>query len=130
MWNITSPDGKIEVIRDSLGNPGASRDFGGTIEIPGASFRVSKRLFYDPMVFSDNSRFLAVAESFSDNTAYDNSSRVVVFDFAKQKEIIVYTEKQGGIITLRWTDDSLHIGAYSNLHGAKEHIWKRPTELG
>ena len=121
---MTSPDGKIKVIRRSLGNPGASRDFGGAIEIPGTTFRVSERFFCDPMVFSGDSRFLAASESFSDDPSYDNSSRALVFDFEKQKEIIVYTEKRGGITTLQWTSGSLRIGAHSSLHGASEHVWK------
>lgn len=123
MWNMTSPDGKIEVIRRSLGDPGGSREFGGAIEMPGDAFRVRGRFFYDPMVFSEDSRFLAVAESYSDSSSYDNSSRVIVFDFTRRKEITVYVEKSGSITTLTWTDHMLRIGAHSNLHGAKETIW-------
>jgi len=127
MWNITSPDGKIEVIRQSLANPGASRDFGGTIEMPGTNFHPSKRFFYDPMSFSDDSRFLAVSESITNGASYDNGSRVVVFDFAKQKEIVVYTEMQGAIIALRWAACSLQIEAHSNLHGTRHHTWEPVT---
>jgi hypothetical protein len=125
MWNMTSPDGKIQVIRHQSEMPGAPRQFVGSIEIPEWSFDVTKRTFYDPIAFSDNSRFLAVAEHLVREIPWDSGySRVIVFDFAKQKEWIVHVEEQGSIEWLRWTIDSLRIGVISPPNGREEHVWK------
>ena len=119
-----SPNGKIEVVRHSTGTYRGAPNWSGSIEIPGRSFKLAKRSFYDPMAFSTDSRFLAATESFSNGVSYDNSSRVVVFDFEKSKEIIVYTEAQGGIEEILWSDSLLLIKARSNVHGPREHRWK------
>jgi hypothetical protein len=122
---MRSPNGKIEIVKTrDLVEPGKGA-WVGMIEIPGSNFRVANRAFSEPIAFSADSRFLAATELFSDDTHYDGSSRVIVFDFTNRKEIIVYTEKQGSIESLRWTDTtSLCIGAHSHLFGAREHTWK------
>ena len=122
---MRSPDGKIEVLKTrDLVDP-AKCAWAGCIEIPGNSFRLAGRVFAEPMVFSSDSRFLAATEHFADASHYDGSSRVVVFDFIRGREIIVCTEMQGSIQSLRWTDvASLSIAAHSHLHGAREHVWR------
>ena len=80
------------------------------------------------MVFSPNSRFLAVTEL---TGGLQQFYRVVVFDFVGGKQIIAHEEKSEkpedlGIISfLRWVDDStLRIGTFSSDHEERERSWR------
>ena len=82
------------------------------------------------MVFSPNSRFLALTEL----TITDRQlSRVVVLDFITGKQSIVLDEKSeriedmASVTSLRWTDDStLRIGTFAGDFTDRERIriWK------
>ena len=96
MWNLASPNGKIQVVRHFNGHS-ASRDFSGSVEIPGWNFQIASRSFVDPMVFSNSSLYLATVEIVPSNASYDSSIRVVVFDFEHQKEWIVFAEEGAAI---------------------------------
>ena len=83
------------------------------------------------MVFSPNSRYLALAEL----TATDQQLfRVVVLDFFTARQIIVCDEKSEtiedmvSITSLRWRDDvTLRIGLFAGTdfsQGERVRIWK------
>jgi hypothetical protein len=127
---MRSPDGNIEVVRKKNLSK-SEKTWSGCIEIPGHQFRLRGRKFTDPMVFSPNSRHLALTEF----TATDQQiSRVVVLDFITGREIIVYNEKaeriedMACVTSLRWTDNAtLRIGTYAAAHlsdGERFRIWK------
>ena len=124
---MRSPDGNIEVVRKKNFSK-SEKTWCGWIEIPGHEFLLRGRKFSDPMVFSPNSRFLALTEF----TATDHQmSRVVVLDFLTERQIIVRDEKSERIeetevvTSLRWADDStLRIGTASGDLVERVHTWK------
>ena len=122
MWDLVSPDGKIKVVRHFSGHF-ASRDFAGSIDIPGWDFQTENRLFVEPMVFSRNSRYLAAAEVVTNLGSYDSSARVVVFDFQQKKEWFVFTDESASIESLEWTADSLQMRVVSARLGQHEELW-------
>jgi len=128
---MRSPDGNIEVVRKKNFAPPDVAKWSGWIEIPGRQFPLRGRRFTDPMVFSPDSRFLALTEL----TATDQQMcRVVVLDFLTERQIIVYDEKSeriedmASITSLLWTDDAtLRIGTFAGSdfsQGERTQIWK------
>jgi hypothetical protein len=124
---MRSPDGNIEVVRKKNFSK-SEKTWCGWIETPGHEFLLRGRKFTDPMVFSPNSRFLALTEF----TATDQQmSRVVVLDFITERQIIVHDEKSEriedmqAVTSLRWADDStLRIGTTSGDFVERVHTWK------
>ena len=127
---MRSPDGNIEVVRKKNFSKD-ERIWCGWIEIPGHRFLLRGRKFIDPMLFSPNSRFLALTEFIATK---QQTSRVVVLDFMTGREIIVHEQKaeriqdMASITSLRWTDDAtLRIGTMAAAHlsdGERIRIWK------
>jgi hypothetical protein len=122
---MRSPDGNIEVVRKKNFSKN-EKMWCGWIEIPGHRFLLRGRRFTDPMVFSPNSRFLALTE-------FTEAVRVVVLDFLTGKQLIAHDQNSDGsqkmeiVTSLRWTDDSsLRIGTFAGTFGDGEraHIWK------
>jgi hypothetical protein len=128
---MRSPDGSIEVVRKRNFAPPEVAIWCGWIEIPGHHFLLRGRKFTGPMVFSPNSRFLALTEFTCDPP--QQVVRVVVLDFLTGRQIIVHDEKSERlgvmetITSLRWTDDvTLRIGSFAGdfSEGERTHIWK------
>src|SRR5260221_6035654 len=124
---MQSPDGNIEVVRKKNFSRN-EKVWCGWIEIPGHQFLLRGRRFTDPMVFSRNSRFLALTEF---TVTHQQLSRVVVFDFVTDRQIIAHDEKSERledaqvVTSLRWTDDStLRIGTASGDLVERVHTWK------
>src|SRR5437660_9643759 len=113
---MRSPDGNIEVVRKRNFSENA-KVWCGWIEIPGHQFLLRGRKFTDPMVFSPNSRFIALTEFAVDS---QQLVRVVVLDCITDRQMIAHDEKSERledmqtVTSLRWTDDStLRIGTGS-----------------
>ena len=124
---MRSPDGNIEVVRKkNLSNN--EKVWCGWIEIPGHQFLLRGRRFTDPMMFSPNSRFLALTEF----TATDEQlSRVVVLDCFTDKQFIAHEEKSEriedmqSVTSLRWTDEAtLRIATCSGDLQERVQIWR------
>ena len=127
---MRSPDGNIEVVRKRNFSEN-EKIWCGWIEIPGHKFLLRGRKFTDPMVFSPNSRFLALTEFIATD---QQMSRVVVLDFITNRQIMAHDEKSERIedmeivTSLRWTEDStLRIGTCTSgdfREGERIRIWK------
>ena|SRR5205809_396398 len=126
---MRSPDGNIEDVRKKNFSKN-EKIWCGWIEIPGHQFPLRGRQFTDPMVFSPNSRFLALTEF----TITDQQmSRVVVLDFITDRQTIALDEKSeriedmASVTSLRWTDDlTLRIGTLAGdfSDGERIRIWR------
>src|SRR4051812_25734220 len=109
---MRSPNGTIEVVRTKSFTPANAATWCGWIEIRGGQFFLLGRRFTHLMVFSPDSRFLALTEM-----TVDGKSRITVLDFCTEKEAIAYDEKSDStsfsviINSLDWTDEvTLRIG--------------------
>jgi hypothetical protein len=120
-----SPDGNIQIVRKKdLAPPNFAR-WCGLIDIPGHDFALLGRRFSEPMIFSPNSRFLALTE-----LTVSSQSRVTVLDFSSDKELIAYESPQRPkhmvcISSLNWSEDeSLIIGIFKIPEGNITTVWR------
>lgn len=123
---IKSPDARYEAVQRSfdeirMGSPQFCR-----LEIRGSRFGEVPGYFAEPLAFSSDSRFLAAAE-LGDVTP-DPQGRVIVFDFARARQIMVHAFT-GFATGFTWTDDgTLTVTTWRHLHGEQARaIWRAPA---
>ena len=123
---MKSPNGKYEVALNDYGEIRMGSPEFGRIEIRGASFDTSAKEFGVPMAFSFDSRFLATEELVG--TVPGPHTRVLVFDFERQRQIFVHDQNSGFVRRLSWSPDGLlTIVTWSHLSGEREHSWQSPA---
>jgi hypothetical protein len=122
---MKSPDGQYEVATHDYGEVRMGSPEFGRIEIRGAGFSTDGREFGAPMAFSPDSRFLAVEELVG--TVPDPHTRAIVFDFDRQREVIVHDQNPGFMRRFVWSQDGLlTIITWSHLAGERERTWHAP----
>ena len=120
---MKSPNGQYEVERI----PGKEvrmdgMEF-GRFRIKGASFDTSKMTVGNPIEFSPDSRFLAVAQLVG--TVPGPHSRALIFDFEQHRQIHVHDKNPGVIIRFAWSDDdTLTVTSWTMENGEREFTWR------
>jgi hypothetical protein len=122
---MKSPNGQYEILTRDYGEIRMGSPEFGIIEIRGASFITKEKVFGVPMAFSPDSRFLA-AEQLIDTKTGPHTC-VVVFDFERQREIIVHDQNPGFVRRFTWSPTSLlTMVTWSHLNGEREYSWQAP----
>jgi len=122
---MRSPDGNIEIVRRKDLAPPQMARWCGLIDIPGHEFVLLGRRFSEPMIFSPNSRFLALIE-----LTVAGGSRVTVLDFSSDRELIAFESsgKPDDMVTissLNWAEDeALHMGIFKLREGKITKVWR------
>jgi hypothetical protein len=124
---MISPNGQYEVVPGDYEEIRMGSPQFAPITIRGAAFDTSGQSFGEAMEFSPDSRFFAV-EQLVGAPATGPHTRAVVFDFERQRQIIVHDQNPGFIKRLSWSPDGLlTITSWSLLAGEREHTWKAPA---
>jgi hypothetical protein len=119
---MKSPDGTLEVICSDYSEIRMGRAVFGRIDIMGAPFRPEGRIFGEAMAFSPDSRFLAISELVD---AAQPASRVVVFDFGRKIERIVFSRTPSLIRKIDWPSrDEVRIHSWSLPGGDEQSSWR------
>jgi len=125
MGKMKSPNGKYEVVARNFGEVHMGSPLFGHIEIRGASFNTGEQEFGEPMAFSPDSRFLATEQLVG--TDPDPHTRAIVFDFDKERQIIIHDQNPGLLRRFIWSSEGkLTIVSWSHLAGEREHKWQAP----
>ena len=121
---LKSPDGRYEAIQRHFDEIRMGSPQFAQLEIRGSIFGVVPGLFAEPVAFSPDSRFLATAE-FAGTS--DPCGRVVVFDFERQRRIMVYAFT-GFARAFAWQPDgALVLTWWRHLHGEQSlGVWRPP----
>ena len=124
---MKSPDGKYEVLLGEYSEIRMGSPEFGEIIIQGASFKLAGRQFGRAMVFSHDSRFLAV-EELVDGTD-DLHTRALVFDLEQNRQIIVPSPSSGFVKKFAWSEEGwLNITAWSRQTGERQYTWLAPVK--
>ena len=100
---ITSPDGKYSVEQhEDFGEIGMGSPLFGHITINGTDARLSDGFYGEPVVFSPDSRFVALEELVETSPF---RTRLVVVELPKGKMHLVRLQPRGTVTPLRWDGD-------------------------
>jgi hypothetical protein len=123
---LKSPDGRFEAIQRKFDEVRMGSPQFAHLEIRGSSFGSVPGQFAEPIAFSPDSRFLAAAEL--GDTTPDPQGRVVVFDFERERQIMVHAFT-GFATAFSWLDDgTLSVATWRHLHGEQTRtVWRAPA---
>ncbi len=122
---IQSPGGKYSVEKhDDFGEIGMGSPCFGHITIHGAKGQPPDRLYGDAIVFSPDSRFVALEELF-ETTPF--RTKLVVVELPRCKVFTVRVQTQGTATPLRWSTPSRLVYSAWSVGVARETLeWEAP----
>ena len=122
---IESPNGKYSVEQhDDFGEIGMGSPSFGHITIRGTEGQLPDRLYGEAVVFSPDSRFVALEEL--DQTS-PFRTKLIVVELPRGRIITVRTQSQGTATPLRWATAGRLLYSTWSLGGARETLeWDAP----
>jgi hypothetical protein len=122
---IQSPDGKYSVEKhDDFSEIGMGSPCFGHITIHGTKGQPPDRLYGDAIVFSPDSRFVALEELF-ETTPF--RTKLVVVELPRCKVFTVRVQTQGTVTPLRWSTPSRLVYSTWSVGVARETLeWEAP----
>lgn len=118
---MKSPNGKYNVLLGDYAEIGMGSPAFGEITIQGATFNTQGRLFGQVMSFSLDSKFLVIDELINSEAPHTSA---MVFDFVRNRQIVVHTQTLGFIKKAEWgASNLLRITSWGRVVGHQEHLW-------
>jgi uncharacterized protein len=126
---VISADGRRAVVKSNYREIRIGAPSFGEIAVTGGQAATSGRVFGEAMAFSDDSRYLGLAEYAGLTDDGGLHTRVVVFDLDEGTEFLAFDQPGGLIEDVRWAPDgALSVSARSPSAGPTEaeSVWTRP----